>query len=166
MDAEKEGLKDGDWGRLITPKGEVVAEIAVKESMKPGHIRVPHGWWYPEMRGTETLGGAFIGPVFIPLVRLTEAQRDVAALERSLAALNATVKILDEHLAASPWIGEKFSFADIVPGHLLYRLHALQATGELSLAPHPNVTRYYEALQARPAFAEHVMISFDGLRPK
>lgn len=116
--------------------------------------------------GKVTLGGAFIGPVFIPLVRLTEAERDVAALERSVAALNATVKILDEHLAASPWIGEQFSFADIVPGHLLYRLHALQATGELSLAPHPNVTRYYEALQARPAFAEHVMISFDGLRPK
>ena len=116
--------------------------------------------------GKVTFGAAFIAPVFIPLVRLSEAQRDVAALETAIGGLNAVVKILDDHLATSPWIGGTFSFADIVPGHLLYRLHELQATGELTLAPHPNVTRYYEALKGRPAFAEHVMISFDGLRPK
>ena len=28
--------------------------------MKSGHIRVPHGWWYPELRGKEKLAGAFI----------------------------------------------------------------------------------------------------------
>lgn len=28
--------------------------------MKQGHVRVPHGWWYPEMRGEVDLAGAFI----------------------------------------------------------------------------------------------------------
>ena len=28
--------------------------------MKEGHIRVPHGWWYPELRGEVDLAGAFI----------------------------------------------------------------------------------------------------------
>jgi hypothetical protein len=28
--------------------------------MKQGHVRVPHGWWYPELRGKEALSGAFL----------------------------------------------------------------------------------------------------------
>ena len=28
--------------------------------MKPGHLRVPHGWWYPELRGKVDLSGAFM----------------------------------------------------------------------------------------------------------
>jgi hypothetical protein len=34
--------------------------VLVQPSMKQGHIRVPHGWWYPEMRGEAKLAGAFI----------------------------------------------------------------------------------------------------------
>lgn len=59
-DAHREGLTDGDWAKLKTPTGEVVAQISVQESMKTGHIRVPHGWWYPELRGSEALSGAFL----------------------------------------------------------------------------------------------------------
>ena len=59
-DAAREGIEDGDWARLITPTGEVVAAVSVQDSMKPGHIRVPHGWWYPELRGEQDLAGAFI----------------------------------------------------------------------------------------------------------
>lgn len=59
-DAAREGLTDGDWAKLATPTGHVVAQVAVQDSMKAGHIRVPHGWWYPELRGSETLAGAFI----------------------------------------------------------------------------------------------------------
>ena len=59
-DAKKEGLVDGDWIELQTAYGKVTAELSVQESMKQGHLRVPHGWWYPELRGDETLAGAFI----------------------------------------------------------------------------------------------------------
>ncbi len=59
-DAAREGLQDGDWARLETTTGSVTAKILVQASMKEGHLRVPHGWWYPELRGTEALAGAFI----------------------------------------------------------------------------------------------------------
>ncbi len=59
-DAESEGIGDGDWACLETDTGEVVAQVAVQDSMKQGHIRVPHGWWYPELRGSAELAGAFI----------------------------------------------------------------------------------------------------------
>ena len=59
-DAEKEGLADGDWIELQTAFGKVTAELSVQASMKEGHLRVPHGWWYPELRGKAELGGAFI----------------------------------------------------------------------------------------------------------
>lgn len=28
--------------------------------MKAGHVRVPHGWWFPELTNRNCLGGAFI----------------------------------------------------------------------------------------------------------
>ncbi|MGK0485183.1 MAG: anaerobic selenocysteine-containing dehydrogenase [Myxococcota bacterium] len=59
-DAEREGLTDGSWIRLETSTGNVVAKLAVKESMLEGHLRVPHGWWYPELRGKAELAGAFL----------------------------------------------------------------------------------------------------------
>ena len=59
-DAQAEGLSDGDWVRLETENGHVTALLSVQPSMKEGHIRVPHGWWYPELRGHEPLAGAFL----------------------------------------------------------------------------------------------------------
>ncbi len=59
-DASREALEDGDWVRLETATGQVTAELSVQPSMKEGHLRVPHGWWYPELRGQDGLAGAFI----------------------------------------------------------------------------------------------------------
>ena len=59
-DAAAEGLESGDWVELQTAYGKVTAELSVQDSMKEGHLRVPHGWWYPELRGKAELGGAFI----------------------------------------------------------------------------------------------------------
>ena len=59
-DATSDGLVDGQWVRLETAHGHVDAKLAVKDNMRTGHLRVPHGWWYPELRGTADLAGAFI----------------------------------------------------------------------------------------------------------
>ncbi|MCG8592625.1 MAG: molybdopterin-dependent oxidoreductase [Proteobacteria bacterium] len=59
-DAAREGLADGQWARLETEHGHVAAKISVQAGMRPGHIRVPHGWWYPETRGSLELAGAFV----------------------------------------------------------------------------------------------------------
>jgi len=59
-DAEREGLIDGVWVELQTSHGKVTMQLSVQESMKTGHLRVPHGWWYPELRGEAELVGAFM----------------------------------------------------------------------------------------------------------
>ena len=60
VDAALDGLVDDDWIDLETETGSVAAKVLIQDSMKQGHIRVPHGWWFPEMRGTAPLAGAFI----------------------------------------------------------------------------------------------------------
>jgi anaerobic selenocysteine-containing dehydrogenase len=59
-DAARDGLVEGGWARLETEHGQVVAKIAIRPEMRPGHVRVPHGWWYPETRGSLELSGAFV----------------------------------------------------------------------------------------------------------
>ena len=59
-DAGRDGLVDKEWVELQTQYGKVHAQLSVQESMKEGHVRVPHGWWYPETRAQEQLAGAFI----------------------------------------------------------------------------------------------------------
>lgn len=59
-DADRQSIVDGDWVSLETETGKVAMKVLVQPSMKEGHIRVPHGWWYPEMRGSADLAGAFI----------------------------------------------------------------------------------------------------------
>jgi anaerobic selenocysteine-containing dehydrogenase len=59
-DGIREGIADNDWVKLQTATGEVIAKVLLQESMKEGHIRVPHGWWYPELRDSAKLAGAFI----------------------------------------------------------------------------------------------------------
>ncbi len=60
VDAARDELVEGQWVRLETAVGHVDAKLAVRDSMLPGHLRVPHGWWYPELRGSSELAGAFI----------------------------------------------------------------------------------------------------------
>ena len=59
-DARREALTDGEWIELQTAYGAVSAELSVQPNMKTGHLRVPHGWWYPEATDTEMLAGAFL----------------------------------------------------------------------------------------------------------
>jgi anaerobic selenocysteine-containing dehydrogenase len=58
-DAIRDGLEDGAWARLETKHGSVHAKVSFQESMQRGHLRVPHGWWFPETRGKLPLAGAF-----------------------------------------------------------------------------------------------------------
>ncbi len=115
--------------------------------------------------GKVTLSAAFVLPVFAAHVRFRPEDRDEDAIARATRRLDPVLGILDAHLAGSRFIGEAFSFADIIPGHLMFRLHELMKERELGLTPRPNLARWHEALQARPAYREHVMISYESLRP-
>ncbi|MCR9097046.1 MAG: molybdopterin-dependent oxidoreductase [bacterium] len=60
-DALRDGFVEGDWARLETAHGAVHAKVSLREEMRRGHLRVPHGWWYPETRGGDVaLAGAFV----------------------------------------------------------------------------------------------------------
>ena len=60
VDAARDGLEEGGGARLETEHGHVYARISIQDGMRPGHVRVPHGWWYPETRGSVDLAGAFV----------------------------------------------------------------------------------------------------------
>jgi glutathione S-transferase len=47
-------------------------------------------------------------------------------------------------------------------GHTLYRYNTL----DFERAATPNLDAYYARLQERPAYREHVMVSYEGLRVK
>lgn len=59
-DAARLGLVEGQWARVESRHGAVVAKVAVRDSQLAGHLRVPHGWWFPEMDQDEQLSGAFL----------------------------------------------------------------------------------------------------------
>ena len=68
----------------------------------------------------------------------------------------AEAQIADRQFLA----GDDFSLADIQFGHVLYRYFDIP----IERPSHPNLRRYYDALTARPAFQEHVMVSYEELR--
>ena len=69
--------------------------------------------------------------------------------------------IADARLGQVPFLsGEAFSIADIHLGHLLFRYFDIA----IPRAELPALRRYYDRLTERPAFREHVMISYEPLR--
>ena len=42
-------VAEGDWIRIGTTVGDVDLMASVRDSMPDGLVRIPHGWWKPEM---------------------------------------------------------------------------------------------------------------------
>ena len=99
--------------------------------------------------------------IFVYDVRLDPDTRDPAILERATAKLVPLAQILDRRIGDGHWLdGDTFSFADITVGHILHRYHSLEwDRPELT-----NLSAYYDRLQSRPAFREHVTVSYEDLR--
>lgn len=94
-------------------------------------------------------------PVFWDLVRTPPGERDMPLIETAIEALGETWRRLDTHLAARAFVaGDHLTIGDIPVGAACYRYHALDiARPEL-----PHLLAWYERLQTRPAYREHVMI--------
>lgn len=57
--AKEQGLTEGDWAEVINPAGAAAMKVLVKDAMPDGLVRIPHGWWKPEMKqGLGHLSGA------------------------------------------------------------------------------------------------------------
>ena len=104
---------------------------------------------------------AFTAPVFWRVVRTAPAERDQDAIAAALAALHRMLAIADTRLASQQFLaGDDFTLADIQFGHVLFRYFDIA----IERADLPALRRYHDALTTRPAFREHVMVSYEELR--
>jgi glutathione S-transferase len=103
----------------------------------------------------------FLNGVFWGYYRTPAAQRDWPAIRRSLDRCADHFRLLDHLLAKRRFLmGDQLSLADIPIGTSLYRYFEL----DIERPDLPHVAAWYERLQQRPAYREHVMIPFAELR--
>jgi len=108
-----------------------------------------------------TLQPDFITGVFWGYYRTPEPQRDGPAIASSLARCARHFQLLDTVLQDRAFLcGDQLTLADICTGTALYRYFELPI--ERLVLPH--LLAWYERLQARPAYREHVMIPFTEMR--
>lgn len=103
----------------------------------------------------------FSGPIFWSRVRTPAASRDEAALARAIEAFEGRLDILEGQIGQKAYVcGDDLTLADIVVGHVLFRWFDM----DIPRRPRPVLEAYYGRLTARPAYREHVMVSYDALR--
>ena len=57
--AAQVGVADGDWAEVSNRTGKIAIRVSVRDAMPDGLVRIPHGWWKPEMKqGLGHLSGA------------------------------------------------------------------------------------------------------------
>jgi glutathione S-transferase len=129
-------------------------------------------WWAPDLAirsrvdawmdwSQTTLQPDMLTGVFWGFYRTPDAQRDWPAIRKSLARCAEHYQLLDRELADQPYLaGDQLSLADIPAGTSLYRYFEL----EIERPDVPNVMAWYQRLQERPAYRQHVMIAFEDLR--
>jgi glutathione S-transferase len=103
----------------------------------------------------------FTGPIFWRVVRTAPQDRDETAIAQAMQVLDEKLDIAEAQLARHAFLaGEDFTLADIQFGHVLYRYFDIA----IARPVRPALQRYYDGLTTRPAFREHVMVSYEELR--
>ncbi len=76
-------------------------------------------------------------------------------------ALEQKLAIAETKLQNNAYLtGDNLTLTDIQFGHILFRYYDI----EVQRATLPHLAVYYSRLTSRPAFREHVMISYEKLR--
>jgi glutathione S-transferase len=103
----------------------------------------------------------FTAPIFWRVVRTAPRDQDPAAIAEAVTAFNAKLDIAEAQLHRHAFLaGSDLTLADIQFGHVLNRYYDIA----IDRADYPALRQYYDRLAARPAFAEHVMVSYEELR--
>lgn len=138
-----------------------LASRYANEAFWPGDLlaRTEVDRWAEWSKQNIALG--FTAPVFWRVVRTPAAERDPQAIAAAVTTLEQKLAIAEARLAGSRYlVGDTFTLADIQFGHVLYRYFAIDITRR----PLPHLAAYYARLTARPAFRQHVMVSYDELK--
>jgi glutathione S-transferase len=103
---------------------------------------------------------AFLIGVFWGWYRMPEAKRNMTAVNKAMEQTNNYLRHVDRQLEGNSFVlGDRLSLADIPIGTHLYRYFNL----DLPRPSLPNVERWYERLQSRSAYREHVCVPFNEL---
>jgi glutathione S-transferase len=99
--------------------------------------------------------------LFWSYYRTADDKRDWPRIRGLIDGCARHYRLLDAELAQRPYLaGDRFTMADVPAGTTLYRYFGLDLE-----RPHvPHVEAWYQRLSARPAYREHVMVSFAELR--
>ena len=155
-------VRDGD-GPALFESGAILRYLASRYASEPfwpaePRARAQVDQWAEWAKQNVAL--YFTAPVFWQTVRVPAARRDPAAIAAAVERLEGKLRIADARLAERRFIaGETLTLADIQLGHVLYRYFDVP----IERAPLPRLRRYYEALAERPAYREHVMVSYAEL---
>jgi glutathione S-transferase len=96
-----------------------------------------------------------LGPIFQGLIRMAPEQRDMKLIDAQIVRVGQLMQILDKHLAIRGCVaGDGLTMGDIPIGCLCWRYLQLP----IERPELPNVAAYFERLQTRPAYSEHVML--------
>lgn len=156
-------LRDGDHAPLWEA-GAILRYLASRygpEQFWPADLpeRAQVDKWAEWAKINATL--SFTGPIFWRVVRTAPSKQDPLAIEGAIAKFADILTIADAQLASNRFLaGPDFTLADIQFGHILFRYYDI----EIDRPRHPHVERYYQQLIARPAYQEHVMVSYETLR--
>ncbi len=103
----------------------------------------------------------FLTGVFWGFYRTPDAQKNWPQIHQSLVCCNKHFHILEQQLKDHDFLcTDQLSLADITVGTGLYRYFELDIE-----RPHlPRVNAWYQRLQERPAYREHVMIPFHEMK--
>ena len=87
------------------------------------------------------------------LVRFPTEERDPAAVEEARVSLLRPLGMLEEQLSKTAYVaGDAFTMGDILIGMRVHRWFLFN----LESPPMPNLARWYDAIQQRPAFKQHI----------
>ena len=156
-------LKDGG-GQALWETGAILRYLAGAYGSADfwpteGAARAHVDKWAEWAKVNVALG--FTAPVFWRVVRTAPKDRDPAAIAAGMRALDPKLDIAEAQLVRHAHLaGEAFTLADIQFGHVLYRYFDI----DVARRERPALRRYYDALCKRPAYAEHVMVSYEELR--
>lgn len=94
-------------------------------------------------------------------MRTPAEQRNIQALTAGVQKLVHFLKIAEQQLSKHQYLaGPNLTLADIQFGHTLYRYFDL----DFQRPELPALAAYYQRMTERPAYREHVMVSYEELR--
>ncbi|MEM8540343.1 MAG: glutathione S-transferase family protein [Pseudomonadota bacterium] len=103
----------------------------------------------------------FTAPIFWLVVRTAPSQRNPQAIRNGLDVFEKNLGIAEARLVRHEYlVGDAFTSADILFGHVLYRYFDI----DIERKSLPAVRTYYDRLTERPAYQDNVMVSYEELR--